>query len=81
MCTPFEGMTARTVVCTVHGLSSLCRVPSPALVYLDPFPPQGTRTPEIIFLLVEGQQGARIEKGNSYSNLATQRSGGTFKHG
>lgn len=53
-----------------------------ALVCLDPFPPQGTRTPEIIFLLVEGQQGgARVEKGNSYSNLATQRSGGTFKHG
>lgn len=64
-----------------NGLSALCRVPSPALVCLDLFPPQGTRTPEIIFLLVEGQQGARIEKGNSHSNLATQRSGGTFKHG
>lgn len=39
---------------------------------------QGTRTPEIIFLLVEGQRGARIEKGKTHSPLATQSSGGTL---
>lgn len=70
-----EGLKVRTVLGTVLGMlekgpSSLCStLPSPGV-----FGPlaQGTRTPEITFLLVEGQQGVRIRKGNTSAHYLRQ---------
>lgn len=57
----FEGMEVRTFTvcraCLRKDQGSALLIPGVS----GPLP-QGTRTPELIFLLVEGQQGARIEK-------------------
>lgn len=62
-----------------NGLSSLMQSAQPSPGVFGPLP-QGTATPEIIFLLVEGQQGARIGKGRPTAPWPLKGQEGTFSH-